>query len=141
MRADKVHLTLVFLGDVPAGRIADLMALADAVAGPPFELTIDVQEYWRHNRIVWAGAARCPPPLHDLVTRLVRALRASGFPCDERAYVPHITLLRDARHAPAARTAGSIFWRAGDFALVQSVGRGGVAVYEILKRWPLMPMV
>lgn len=141
VRAHNIHLTLVFLGNVPAGRRADLLALADTIAGPPFELTIDRHEYWRHNRIVWAGTAQCPPPLRDLVAQLVRALRAMGFPCEEREYVPHITLLRDARRAPAAQIAGVIPWRAADFVLLQSVRRDGAVVYEIVKRWPLMPVV
>lgn len=141
VRTPNIHLTLVFLGDVPTARFADLMTLAGSIAATAFEFAIDTCGYWRHNRIVWAGTARCPQPLCELVLQLIRALRAAGFQCDERDYVPHITLLRAARRAPAPQAAAQIPWRAADFALVQSVRRDGGVAYDVVQRWPLMPMV
>jgi len=132
-----VHLTLAFLGDVPAGRVIDAITAADAIGVPPFELKIDTRGYWRRNRIVWAGAAQCPPPLRDLAARLNGMLRAAGFQCETREYVPHITLLREACRAPLLQINGAIAWRAEDFVLVRSVHRDAVLVYEIVQRWPL----
>uniref|UniRef100_UPI002FDC87E7 2'-5' RNA ligase family protein n=1 Tax=Pelomicrobium sp. TaxID=2815319 RepID=UPI002FDC87E7 len=39
--AGKLHLTLVFLGDVERERVAPLRALAASVDGPQVELTLD----------------------------------------------------------------------------------------------------
>jgi 2'-5' RNA ligase len=141
VRSPHVHLTLAFLGDVPAGRVVDVTTAADAIGVTPFELRIDTRGYWRHNRIVWAGSAQCPPPLRDLAAHLTGMLRAAGFQCETREYVPHITLLREARRAPVAQIAAAISWRADDFVLVRSVRRDGILVYEIVKQWPFMPMV
>jgi RNA 2',3'-cyclic 3'-phosphodiesterase len=135
--ARNIHLTLVFLGNVSAGRLPGLHALAAGVVAPQFELTLDTLAYWRHNRIVWAGTANCPPGLRELVAQLVRRLGSAGFPCEEREYVPHITLLRDARRAPVAPAGTDIVWRAGDFTLVRSERRNGGVAYKVIGRWML----
>lgn len=135
--AHNIHLTLIFLGNVAKGRIPDLHALAAAIAAPPIDLTIDALDYWRHNRIVWAGALECPQALQVLVAQLSRALPRAGFRCEDRPYAPHITLLRDARRAPAAKATAGIVWRAGEFALVQSLHRNAAVAYEVIAHWPL----
>ena len=135
--AFNIHLTLVFLGNVATGRVPDLHALAAAIVAPPVNLTIDALGYWRHNRIAWAGTARCPGTLRTLVAQLTCALRTAGFRCEDREYAPHITLLRDAPRSPAAKAAGGIVWRAGEFALVQSLRRNGAVAYEVIAHWPL----
>ena len=135
--AHNIHLTLVFLGNVANGRIPDLRALAAAIAAPSFDLIVDALDYWRHNRIVWAGTAECPEALRKLVAQLTHGLRTAGFRCEDRQYAPHITLLRAARRAPAVQATGGILWRAGDFVLMQSLRRNGAVAYEAIGRWPL----
>lgn len=135
--AHNIHLTLVFLGNVANGRIPDLHALAAAIAAPPFDLIVDSLDYWRHNRIVWAGTAECPEALRKLVAQLNHALQNGGFRCEDRIYAPHITLLRDARRSPAVKATGGIVWRAGEFTLVQSLRRNGAVAYEVIAHWPL----
>lgn len=137
MLAEKIHLTLAFLGNVPSARIAELHALATTVAAPCFDLEIDTLTYWRHNRIVWVGTRECPAALRDLVAQLARALRTAGFRCEEREYAPHVTLLRGARRAPAMRAVDGIVWRTGEFTLVQALRHDSAVVYETVGRWPL----
>ena len=135
--ADNIHLTLVFLGDVERAILPSLNALAAAVTAPRFDLQVGRVEFWRHNRIVWAGVEECPEPLPRLVARLGQALAATGVRLDQRPYVPHITLLRDARRAPASNAVAAIRWPVADFVLVESVQRERGRVYEVLQRWPL----
>jgi 2'-5' RNA ligase len=137
MQASNIHLTLVFIGNVPARRVEDLLVLAGGIATPQFELTIDAVEYWRHNRIVWVGPRMCPDALRLLAEALADALRGADFRIEERPYAPHITLLRDARRAPVMRTAPNIHWHLTEFALVQSSHRDRVLAYEPIRRWPL----
>ncbi len=137
MLTRNIHLTLVFLGDVAASWIPDLRALAEGIVAQRFELAIATVNYWRHNRIVWAGPKECPDAMQMLVADLESALKAGDFRFDERPYAPHITLLRDARRAPAAQTVADIPWRIADFALVQSLHRDNASVYEAIQRWPL----
>jgi 2'-5' RNA ligase len=132
-----IHLTLVFLGNLAAGRIPDLCALAAGVTGPGFELVIDTVNYWRHNRIVWAAPRECPAGLRALVTALERALKAGNVGFDARPYLPHITLLRGARRAPPVQAIEPIRWRVADFVLVQSLSYDRTTVYEVMQRWPL----
>jgi len=135
--AHNIHLTLAFLGDVARGRMSRLEEIAAAISGQRFELNVSRVEYWRHNRIVWAGVTHCPGELQALAAGLERALSTEGFRFDRRPYVPHITLLRDAHRAPATAAIPAVSWRVHDFALVESVPRERGRVYEVLRGWPL----
>lgn len=135
--AHNVHLTLAFLGNVERARLPRLEALAAGIRAARFELAVDRVEFWRHNRIVWAGTPRCPEALQELVTRLGRELAAEGYRPDERPYVPHITLLRNARQPPAVATLPVLVWPVATFALVESAPRERGRVYEVVRTWPL----
>lgn len=135
--ARNIHLTLIFLGDVERERLPQLEAAAAAVEGPRFELCVGRAEYWRHNRIVWAGVERCPEALLELVDRLGQGLSSAGFRFDKRAYVPHVTLLRNARRAPPQAEMPAVAWPIASFALAESVQREKGRAYEVLREWPL----
>ncbi len=139
-RADTLHLTLVFIGDLAASRLPLVLAAAGEVAARKFEMCFDRPGCWRHNRIAHLGCNSVPPGLRDLVGVLETRLDAAGIAFDRRAYVPHITLVRKAdcalqmtNPAPAP-----IRWPARDFVLVSSSLRSGGALYEQLGRWPLL---
>lgn len=138
MRRDTLHLTLAFLGDVMATRVADAEAAAAKVTASAFTLDLDRLGYWKHNRIVWAGSVAVPPALTALAASLAEALRAAGFQLEERAFAAHVTLLRNAVCSPAASAlAAAIRWPAADFALVESHAGAGGSRYAVLRRWPL----
>ena len=95
--ARNIHLTLAFLGNVERARVPKFYAVAAGITGAPCDLVVDRVDYWRHNRILWAGVERCSDSLQALVADLCKGLRAIDFSLDERPYIPHITLLRNAR--------------------------------------------
>jgi 2'-5' RNA ligase len=132
-----IHLTLVFLGDLPREHVTALETLAASIAAPRFTLDVDRLEYWRHNRIVWAGVDRCPQALQTLVERLHESLAAAGYRFDRRSYAPHLTLLRDARRAPADGRLSAVSWPVTEFTLMESVQRERGRVYEPLRNWRL----
>jgi 2'-5' RNA ligase len=134
--AHNIHLTLVFIGDVSRDRLAELEALGATVAAPRFSLVVDRLEYWRHNRILWAGVGECPQALLTLVERLQEPVAAAGFRIERRPYVPHVTLRRNARDAPA-NTRIRVDWPVTEFALVESAQRERGRMYEVLRRWAL----
>jgi 2'-5' RNA ligase len=134
---EKIHLTLFFVGDVERGRVGSLQALARSVRADGFSLDLNVLDYWRHNRIVWGGPRRCPDALATLVANLQERLSAEGIESEERPYVPHLTLVRNARRAPKRTTLGPLAWHADDFVLVESVPAGGGVRYDVIGRWPL----
>jgi 2'-5' RNA ligase len=134
----KIHLTLAFLGSLDGARAAEAAACADRIRGRPCDLAITRLEYWRHNRILWAGVEQCPEPLVALASHLSAALRERGFLLEDRPYVPHITLLREARRGPAGKSIPPVAWPVRELVLVESLQRGAERLYEVAGRWPLM---
>lgn len=138
MRRDSLHLTLAFLGDVMATRVADTEAAAANVTASAFTLDLDRLGYWKHNHIAWAGSAAVPPALTALAASLAEALRTVDFQLEDRAFAAHVTLLRNAACPPAASAlATAIRWPVTDFALIESHAGAGGAPYAVRRRWPL----
>jgi 2'-5' RNA ligase len=136
MRRETLHLTLAFLGEIPAGRWIDATAAAAGIAVAPFTVTLDRVEYWKHNRIVWAGGQS--EPLAALASSLQAGLRAVGFQLETRPFVAHMTLLRDARCAAPPALVAPISWPVREFTLVESKLPKAGPKYEIVGRWPLV---
>jgi RNA 2',3'-cyclic 3'-phosphodiesterase len=135
MRRDTLHVTLAFLGEQPTDRLADARRAADAVAAEPFDLKLDRLGYWKHNRILWAGGVS--PRLTFLAGSLADQLRTAGFSLEERPFVAHLTLLRDARCAEVPVLPEPFSWPVREFVLAESrLAREG-SRYEIIGRWPL----
>ncbi len=137
MVREKVHLTLFFVGDIETPRIPELESVAASLGTVPFDLVLDRLGYWRHNNIVWAGASTCPPALAALAADLKDTLARISVPGEDRPYAPHITLIRNARRAPAGGSFPACVWRAREFVLVDSVAAGGGVRYDVRARWPL----
>jgi RNA 2',3'-cyclic 3'-phosphodiesterase len=136
MRRDSLHITLAFLGDIPTERVAALKCIAGDVVAQPFDLAVDRLGYWRHNRILWAGADAAP--LTVLAERLTAKLASAGFRFDARPFVPHMTLLRDADCAGALTMRDPVCWPVTEFLLVRSGLSAAGAHYEAIGRWPLL---
>jgi RNA 2',3'-cyclic 3'-phosphodiesterase len=136
MRVDTLHLTLAFLGSIAVQRIPAVMKVADRVDGAAFPMTLDRLGYWRHNRILWAGGESVA--LVALADRLSVGLKSAGFQLDARAFVPHMTLLRDADCTHAPTMPGPVSWPVTEFVLVASRSSPAGARYEAIGRWPLL---
>ena len=132
--AEKIHLTLAFLGEVPAERGAAAIEAAQATRGAPFALALDRVGSFRKAKVAWAGASQPPSELVALQAALAANLAARGFALEERAFAPHLTLARKiARPLPPAAIA-PIAMHALALALVVSEGTGR---YTTLQSWPL----
>lgn len=145
VRADGIHLTLKFLGDVPDEREAELgAALGRARAGArPLLLGLGgfgVFPDYRRPRVVWLGIAP-DPALEILQHRVEQEFAPLGFPIEARAFRPHVTLGRAARTARPgafaeleAALTGLAFEETalvGAVDLMQSTLGSGGAVYEV----------
>lgn len=137
MARDSLHLTLAFLGDVAAERLAAAALAAVRVRSPAFALHLDRVGYWRHNKVVWAGCDAMPPALADLAASLAASLRQQGFALDERPFAPHVTLLRKAGSAFDEPAWSGVGWPVREFTLVESRLSGSGSRYTVLQRWPL----
>ncbi len=115
--AEKIHLTLAFLGDADPGKA---IAAAKEVRGEAFDLPIEASEYWERNQILWAGPQRTPAPLERLVTTLQLELFRAEFILERRPFAAHVTLVRKARVALTLPDLPPVRWPAKEFVLVQS---------------------
>lgn len=116
VRADGLHLTLKFLGDVAPEREGELVAaLRRAAAGSPGAhpgagvLTLRLRGFGAfpdvtRPRVVWVGIEG-DSALELLQHRVEREFEPLGFPTEQRPFRPHLTLARAKRDArpPAFR--------------------------------------
>jgi 2'-5' RNA ligase len=139
MRADTLHATLAFLGDVAAHRLEALKLAAQEVEGAGFVLRLDNARYWGHNHIAYAAPSAVPEAMAHLADELGLQLDRHRFRFDRRAGKPHVTLLRNARWTDAPLPElHPVEWRAREFVLVQSLRDERGAHYEVLSRFPLV---
>lgn len=137
VRADNMHITLAFLGEVEAERIDCIRDAADGVQAPAFTLRLERLGYWRRARVVWLGPPERHPEPPAVVARLWEALMPCGCEPESRPFFPHMTLTRKANRGPRARSIDPIDWRVSEFALVSSNLYEDGVQYEVLRRWPL----
>ena len=141
VRAENIHLTLVFLGEVNVDRLDALCQAANEVQGVgvrAFDFAVEKIRYWKHNHIAYAGAAKVSQELLDLVSALQSALSAAGFAFDRQAsYIPHITLVRGARCPALPELAEPVVWPVREWVLVKSGQANGRSVYLSIGRWSL----
>lgn len=99
VRADNLHLTLRFLGEVEPSaleRVREAVAVA-AAAVAPFTVALGGLGGFpsgRAPRVVWAGVVAGAEGLEALHAALEGALVARGIPGEGRTFHPHVTLAR-----------------------------------------------
>lgn len=127
------HLTLAFLGDVPAAEplYDGLRAAADL--HEPFSLRLAGSGTFG-RRGTWAGIGGDVLHLHALAEHVQDACRAAGLPLEARPYRPHLTVGRVDPRALTSYEGPS--WRVSQIELVHSV-LGQRAVHTVLQAFPL----
>ena len=138
MRADTLHMTLQFIGNIKRSQLPELIKAADKVSAlPPFKLELNTLSFWKHNRIGYATLAASEPLLDTLAASLQHELVNAGFITDNAKFSPHVTLLRNVEQALQMQDFPAIKWRIDSFVLVESEITEKGAHYKILKEWPL----
>lgn len=102
VKEGQLHLTLHFLGDVPARHLPQLTRAVGGIVFSSFSLSISgVGRFPPKGRasVLWAGVAPCPA-LRELHASLGQALTAAGYAIEPRPYTPHVTLARLTPQAP-----------------------------------------
>ena len=132
-RAERLHLTLHFLGEVDPQREAALQDGLARLPMHPLTLVLGSPQVW-HNRVAVLVASEHQGlrSLHDALTRQV--LHAGLAPSDTR-WTPHLTIARDALGATPPADAPPIRWRVSEFALVWS-RMAPVWRHDVLARYP-----
>jgi len=96
VRADRMHITLKFLGEVPDSRVGAIAQTLGHIHGPAFVLAPQRAGFFpnpRFPRVLWIGFA--PSPEAQSIFQAVEDhLAPLGFPREPRAFTPHLTLAR-----------------------------------------------
>ena len=131
--AKNYHVTLAFVGEVAAPKLAVLQQIGRSLRPPPFTFACDSLEYWQKSQVVVAAAQVAPPALHDFWIRLNDAI---GLPRERlRA---HVTLARKVTQAPVLQAMSPIVWQATNYSLIRSDTGGVESAYTVLDTWPLL---
>ena len=98
VRPDHMHLTLVFLGEVPEARAPAIVeAIGQPVAQPPFDLEfggIGVFPPRGAPNVLWVGAAAGEAGSIQLQRELADRVQRLGIALERRPFHPHLTLAR-----------------------------------------------
>ena len=144
VRAENLHMTLKFIGNVDVGKLDTIRAaLGEVSAGGAVELRFRGLGFFpneKRPRVLWAGIV-ASPNLALLTAEVDARLEKLGIPRETREYAPHLTLarfdppgisekLRGAAEQNATREFGDL--RTGEFHLFESKTRPSGAEYTRL---------
>jgi 2'-5' RNA ligase len=150
VRADSLHVTLKFLGEVEPSKLAAVKTTLAAIRSPQ-AVVLDFRGLGffpneKRPRVFWASM-EASPNLAPLAADIDQALHKLGFPPEERPFTPHLTLARFnppglAAHVRAAgqqnqsRSFGSLTTR--EFHLIESKLKPTGAEYTNLQSFPFV---
>ena len=132
---DNFHLTLAFLGEIPADERECCSLAAGAIEIPEFAVTLDrFGCFGRQRPLCWIGPTAIPVDLLTLHKRLHRALAVCGYH-ERRRFTPHVTLFRKAERLTAPDETPSIELRVDRFFLFESVRKDDDIVYVPIEEY------
>lgn len=132
IRPERLHMTLHFIGPVPAARLGEVVSQLERPS-ESFTLDFGRAELWPHGIAVVCPLV-IPSALRRLHGELGEALRRLDLPLEERALRPHVTLARRAHGALVPSAGPAVRWDLKEgYALVQSMPRG--EGYRVLHRF------
>ena|SRR5256885_11147193 len=98
-RAEKMHITLKFLGDIEEARVADLSNAAEHAVYhvAPFEMSIEGTGVFPPRglpRVLWLGVNDASDGLARLHQHLESECERLGFAREKKSFHPHLTIAR-----------------------------------------------
>ena len=138
--AERLHLTLRFLGHVSSEQAAALVQTKEINSTPGFTLRLQKSGYFTKSKIFWLGPTQTPPALQQLVELINHYSEAAGLDRVPKNFRPHVTLARNVEPLDHFELPQVIQWPVSQFSLVES--RQGVSgpEYTNLAHWPLAGM-
>jgi 2'-5' RNA ligase len=143
-----LHLTLAFLGAVPAARVPELSAIARRTAAAlpdaaiPLVLTLGGLAHWAQSQVlavlVREESSSTPPGnIQALAAMLCNETAAAGFNPDLKPFRAHVTVARKVARAPRAGVMRPITWSFAAFTLVESRTLSTGPVYSVVESFVL----
>jgi len=154
VRPEGMHITLKFIGEVSADRVAHILAALAAIRSTePADIQFRGLRFFpneRRPRVLWCGVA-ASPNLAELVASLDGALVPLGIPADSRDFVPHLTLARFKSDSGARGGLDALLRAVGElksydfgqtretgFHLIESILKPGGAEYRRVETFPIV---
>lgn len=132
---ENFHVTLAFLGELPAACLPDLRGIAGEASFSAGVLRLDRIGWFPRAGVAWLGPDTIPGGLQDFQAALMARLRGGGFRLERRRWAPHLTLYRKLRTPPVTIDFNAITWPVKGFCLMQSTPGDAGPVYRTLARW------
>jgi|LFRM01.1.fsa_nt_gb 2'-5' RNA ligase len=136
--AEHLHLTLVFLGEIPHEQLdsyCEAMRQA-AFAEVPFKMEIAGCGFFgRKEAVLWLGICN-PAVICRLAAALRAALRQKDLAHDQKPFQPHITIARQVNllEKEPEWTDKKLFYTVKQVSLLESIRENGRLVYRTLLR-------
>lgn len=104
---ENYHLTLRFIGEVPAFQAEEVDLALEAIRAKPFDLTLSgLGTFEKQGRVQSLHVlAERTPALAHLQSKIETALQRAGLPPERKRFTPHVTLART-EGAPLDKLAG-----------------------------------
>ena len=131
---EHLHMTLAFLGSVAESSLPAIISIADVFPWCSHRFICTSSNYWSRQKLVWLGSRKPPTSLNAMVQTLRQKLVSTGLFNDDRAFVPHITLVRNQTPKPEIPEI-AVQWRINHYALVESTHCQGSPHYRICRQW------
>jgi len=132
--AQKIHITLAFLGVLDDGGLGGAVSAAGRIRGSAISMAMDSVGSFRRAKVGWAAPSARVARLVRLQAKLADALRDAGFRLEEREFNPHATLVRKIGKPVPPAPMPPVEWSSNGFTLVESTGDGR---YEVRESWAL----
>jgi 2'-5' RNA ligase len=136
-RAEKLHITLVYLGEVSNETLQVATRIAASLEASSFELQLTQLNYWPNSGIYWLGDKEIQVDLLNLRNQLYQPLMNEGLKPDKQAFIPHVTIARSRKAIQVPIDLLPMSWSVKDFVLIKSTDKAGESHYQVMETFPL----
>ena len=131
VKAENLHITLQFLGNVNVERIPEIAEFIQRLKFGASMLPLNQIGFFPRSRVIWVGSDRACSGLASLAAQVRENNPLKMKRRESRRFKAHVTLARDARKRISA-TIDPIYWRIEKCCLMRSITEQQGVRYEML---------
>jgi 2'-5' RNA ligase len=135
---ENYHMTLAFVGEVPASQVATLRKIGGSQRASGCTLRFDAYEYWPEAEVIVAAAREIPSSLERLWQQIHADLAQHNQALEHTRLRAHVTIARKVPQAPVLQAMSAFAWKVQAFSLMQSNTAGARPIYTVVDTWQLL---